>query len=69
MKKRIITKFLCVLSLPTDLKKIKMKPQNKMLEEIVVRGKTPLKSANKIGEIIGSKTFDESVGTSLTAML
>lgn len=56
-------------SFPTDLKKIKMKPQNQLLEEVVVRGKAPLKSANKVGEKIGSKTFDESVGTSLTAML
>ena len=39
------------------------------LEEVVVRGEVPLKSINKVREKIGSKTFDESVGTSLTAML
>lgn len=51
------------------LKEIKMKPRNKVLEEVVVKGKAPLKSADKVGEAISSATYDESVGTSLTAML
>lgn len=54
---------------PEEIRNVRMKPNNKILEEIMVCRKLPVKSANKVGETVQAKTFDESLGTSLTAML
>ena len=53
----------------SDQIEVRMKPVSQVLDEIVIRGSAPLKPANKVGEIVQAKTFEESVGTSLTAML